>query len=167
MKTKFTLLATLFILALQLNRCKDEEGAVGPDLQLFNEATATSGFAFYQDNPSILTSSNASGHRPYMRVKFNSIAQSVLGLDGRLPNGSSFPNGSLIVKELYDNPQGNIQLYAVLKKDSLDPSAGVNWLWGEYYADGSVAASVTEVGSQCISCHSTNSRDYVRVFDLF
>src|SRR5687768_7984622 len=126
MKTKFALIITLGFVLFNFTHCSDDEQVAGPDLELYNEATATTGFTYYQDNPIIRASSGASGHLGYMRVRFNTIAQSVLGLDGRLPVGSSFPNGSLIVKELYDNASGSIQLYAVMKKDSLNEYAGAN-----------------------------------------
>ena len=167
MKNKIVAIITLTIILLSFAQCNKNEKATGPDLELYNEATASTGFTFYQDNPAILTSSNPSAHNDFMRVKFNAIAKSALGLDGRLPVGASFPNGSLIVKELYDNQSGSIALYAVMKKDSTNPSAGVNWLWAEFNPDATVAFSVTENGSGCIGCHSTNSRDYSRVFNLF
>lgn len=166
MRKKTILFIALSLAIFTLSQCSDED-AVGPDLDLYNEATATSGFTYYQGNTAIRQSSSASGHRPYMRVRFNAIAQSALGLDGRLPSGSTFPNGSMIVKELYDNPVGPIIQYAVMKKDSLNTYAGNFWLWGEYYSESSVAISVTENGVQCTSCHSTDSRDFVRVFNIF
>jgi len=167
MKNQLAVFIALTFILGSFVQCNEEEPATGPDLDLYNEATASSGFTFYQDNPAILTSSNPSAHNDFMRVKFNAIAQGALGLDGRLPVGASFPNGSLIVKELYDTQGGSISLYAVMKKDSMNSNAGANWLWAEYYPNASVLNSVTESGSGCIGCHSTNSRDYSRVFDLF
>ena len=103
-----------------------------------------------------------------MRVRFNQTAAAALGGDGRLPSGSSFPNGSLVVKELYDTQNGSIALYAIMMKDSTDGNAGANWLWAEIKPDSKVAVSVTDKGSGCTGCHgSTPNRDYLRIFDLF
>ncbi|MFN4880701.1 MAG: cytochrome P460 family protein [Bacteroidota bacterium] len=55
----------------------------------------------------------------------------------------------------------------VVMKKSSKPEAAQGWLWAEYNADGSVSVSLTNKGEACISCHSINSRDYNRVFDLF
>ncbi|MFN5213201.1 MAG: cytochrome P460 family protein [Bacteroidota bacterium] len=55
----------------------------------------------------------------------------------------------------------------VVMKKSSKLKAAQGWLWAEYNADGSVSVSLTNKGEACISCHSINSRDYNRVFDLF
>lgn len=165
---KITCLFVLSSFLLLMTQCNKEEEATGTDKDLFDEATVTSGFTFYKNNPIVWLSSQQSGHKPYMRVKFNAVAQAALDSTGKLPVGGSFPDGSLIVKELYDSPNGAIRLLAIMKKSSTDPNAGQGWLWGEYGADGSVAFSVEKKGSGCISCHGQgDSRDYTRVFGLF
>jgi len=167
MKTKYLIL-TAFSFILFLSQCKDEEEiAVGPDKELFDEATAATGFSFYKNDTLVVASSQATGHKPFMRVRFNAIAQAALDSTGKLPSGASFPNGSLIVKDLYDSQTGPIALYAIMKKDSTNANAGVNWLWAEIGPDEKVAISVTDKGAICIGCHSTSSRDYTRIFDLF
>ncbi len=166
MKTRLVLSG--FIISLFfLTQCSKEEEATGLDKQLFDEATATTGFTYYINTPGITPSSSQSAHNAYMRVKFNGVAQSALDSTGKLPVGSSFKNGSLIVKELYDSPSGSIALYAIMKKDSASASTGANWLWSEIRPDLNVAFSVSNKGSSCTGCHSMNSRDYSRIFDLF
>ncbi|HXH18206.1 MAG TPA: cytochrome P460 family protein [Chitinophagales bacterium] len=150
-----------------LSRCNEEE-ATGIDKELFDEATASAGFSYYINTPAITPSSPQSAHNAYMRVRFNSVAQSALdNVTGELPAGASFPNGSMIVKELYDSPTEPVVLYAIMKKDSSNANAGANWLWAEIKPDRSVAFPATKKGSSCTGCHSMNSRDYTRIFDIF
>lgn len=165
MQTKIVL-ASLFLvsLSLGLSNCKK---ATEEDKVLFEKAKNTTGFTYYKNDNSILPSSNPSAHNPYFRVRFNDIAQSALGPDGKLPVDSVFPEGSIIVKELYNTQNGPLMLYAIMEKNSGNEQAGVNWLWAEYKADGKLGHSVNEKGDGCISCHSVNQRDYSRIFDLF
>ena len=100
-------------------------------------------------------------------MKYNATAIAAMTDSGRLPSGSFFPMGSLIVKELFDAPTGPVSAYAIMRKVPGNTNAEGGWLWGEYYADGRVVHNVAQKGDGCISCHSTNSRDYNRVFDLF
>ncbi len=167
MKNKITLFLILSFSALLFAQCNKEEEAMGADLELFNLATATTGFSWFQTD-SIRASSNPSAHNAYMRVRFNQTAAAILGSDGKLPVGASFPNGSLIVKELYDSPTGSLQLYAIMQKDSTDSNAGANWLWAEIKPDSKVVFSVSEKGDGCTGCHgSTPNREFSRVFDQF
>lgn len=138
-----------------------------PDRHLYEEAAATTGFAYYKNNPVILPSSSVSPHSRFMRVRFNQTAQSSLDSTGKLPVGAAFRNGSMIVKELYDSPTGTLSLYAVMKKDSADSDAGANWLWAELGADRRVISSISGKGSACTGCHRASTRDYTRIFDLF
>jgi hypothetical protein len=100
------------------------------------------------------------------RIKYNSLAATVLDSQGKVIAGAVFPEGSLIVKEVF-NSDGEIVVDAVLKKSSGDPSAGENWLWAEYYRDGGIPFSIAFKGNGCISCHQqTPNNDLVRVFAL-
>jgi hypothetical protein len=167
MKRNLSVIIILVFFLLNFSQCKKNEEAVGADRELFDLANSGTGFTYFQTD-SIRASSNPSAHNDYMRVKFNSIAAAALGSDGKLPSGSSFPNGSLIVKELFNSPTGSLELYAVMKKDSSDSNAGQNWLWAEYEPDAIVHFSVDRKGDGCTVCHGTSPhRDLTRVFDLF
>ncbi len=75
-------------------------------------------------------------------------------LDG--PKGAStFPDGSLIVKEGYAGD--TLELVAVMEKRNGE------WYWAEYDASG--AAKYSGKPSVCINCHSSGS-DFVRAFSL-
>jgi hypothetical protein len=99
------------------------------------------------------------------KLRFNSVAFAALGPDGELPENSSFPTGSVVVKEVFVN--STIAVLAVIKKSPADPNAGQGWLWAEYALDGTPHFSIEQKGNGCIGCHNeTPNRDLVRTFDL-
>ncbi len=160
-------LISIFITAGVIHSCKsdddDEPPAPNADEALFTEVTA-SGYTFYQGG-SILPPDSASPHG-FFKLRFNSIALAVLDSTGELPSGSTFPEGSILVKEVYTGG-GNLDLYAVIKKAPSNTNAGGGWLWAEYDTNGAVSFSVSNKGSGCVSCHSlAPNRDLVRTFDF-
>ncbi len=164
-KTVLTFFAAL-LLVVFLSQCKKKPTEA--DKMLFDKSKVTTGFTYYQNNSSVMASSPQSAHNPFFRVRFNAVAWAALTDSGRLPAGGSFPEGSLIVKELYDSQTGSLKLLAAMEKSTGNSLAGANWLWGEYKDDGSLGYSVSEKGSGCTGCHaSTGNRDYARLFELF
>lgn len=162
------------IVALCCSSCKDEgEPLPGltPDAQLFNLVMRVQPFTSYSLFPKVdsVTSGRLIGstaHQPMVRVSMNATALSALRAD-TLPIGTSFPDGSIIFKEIRDTIQTPI-LYAIEYKDRSNPLASNGWLWAEYHIDGSVAYSVTNVGRGCIGCHSLEQgpqHDFVRTFE--
>jgi hypothetical protein len=110
-----------------------------------------------------LNGSNA--HQPLVRVSMNEVAFGALS-SGRLPEGSTFPDGSMIVKEIRQG--GPTTLFAVMYRDRQNPLSGQGWLWAEYAPDGSVVASIQGRGSGCVSCHARDHgarNDLVRTFE--
>ena len=105
--------------------------------------------------------------RRFFKVRMNAKARSVLGADGKLPVGSVFPEGSIVVKDLYNTVGGARQLVAIMRKESANPYAKEGWLWAEMQADGGAYVSAKDKGVLCTGCHSSNDRDFVRTFDLF
>ncbi len=146
------------------------------DSELFSLARAGD-FAFYKNNPDTLPFTiGGGGHSGFIRVKFNPIAANALVDSGKLPLGSKFPNGSLVVKEIYNGRGDSLIFLAVMLKNSVATNAAQNWVWGEYYADGRVLWPVNR-GADCVPCHSLTSatsnvpgdlghRDFVRTFGL-
>ncbi len=170
-------LLILLLLAVVCISCKDEgeekaPARVSTDADLFTLITRTQPFTSYRlfPNADSVTSGTLNGstaHQPTVRVSMNTTAFGVLQ-NGMLPAGSTFPDGSIIVKEIRTN--GQTTLYAVLYKDRGNPVAesGSGWLWAEYFPDGRVAFSVTTRGNGCISCHSREQgpqHDFVRTFE--
>lgn len=149
------IIATMIII---LQSCKKRK----LNVNLYDEAKA-SGLVLYQNNDTILGPGGSSPHGPF-KLKFNTIAALQFGTDGKLPTGSTFQNGSLIVKEVYSGT--TLTLYAVMKKDDSKFSAN-GWLWAEYAPDGKTKYSIGEKGKSCTSCHLTNAnRDLTKSFDL-
>lgn len=157
-KSLLSLLA-LALIALAAPACKKRK----TNSALYEEAKA-SGLSYYKDKDTIWPAAGGSPHGKF-KLKFNSTARAAFGSDGKLPAGASFPTGSLIVKEIYEN--GNLTLYAVMKKEPGHKWAGGGWLWGEYETNGDTKFSVAEEGSGCTGCHSGGThRDYAKSFDL-
>lgn len=120
-------------------------------------------YSYYQSSVTPITSTSGPGaHNGTFFLKFNSKAAAALGGDGKLPVNGSFPDSSLIVKELY-NGGASPYVYAVMMK-SKSPFAKNGWLWAEYNPGGSVAYSIKKDGLICINCH-TGGRDYLWSFD--
>lgn len=157
--TLFVLSVTLYV----LSSCQKEETAI--DAALFKEVEA-GGFIYYQGDNTVQQSNVQGGHSAYFRVRYNPIAFAALTDSGKIPIGSSFPEGSLVVKEQYSSITGSIKKFAVMKKSNTS-EASAGWVWAEYNADGSVNVSVSKKGETCIGCHTINSRDYNRIFDLY
>jgi hypothetical protein len=110
-----------------------------------------------------LNGSNA--HTPLVRVSMNEKAFSALS-GGALPTGTSFPEGSVIVKEIRED--GHTTLVAVMYRDAQNPLSGSGWLWAEYTPDGTAMVSVQSRGSGCVGCHSREQglqHDLVRTFE--
>lgn len=138
------------------------------DATLLAKASASSGFTYYKNDSSVIRSSPQSAHAGYFRVKFNSIALAALSDYGKLPSTATFPNGSLVVKELHtDSTANSIIGYAVMEKIPTDTNASEGWVWGEYVLSGAGGYKVNGKGAICTGCHSMNDRDKVRVFNLF
>ncbi len=162
MKKYILIIASSIALAISFQACRNDKVETDLVNNLFEESTA-SGLTFYK-NGALLNGVSPSPHGAF-KLRFNAIAQTVLDTAGELPSGSSFPNGSLIVKEVYSG--GAISLIAIMKKDPANDYAGNGWLWAEFNPDGSTAFGIEKKGDGCISCHSgTPNRDLTRTFDL-
>jgi hypothetical protein len=100
-----------------------------------------------------------------IRVSMNATAMSALRAD-TLPAGSSFPDRSIILKQIITG--GQTSLYAILYKDRNNTFASNGWLWAEITPDGTPFISLTRKGVNCTGCHSLEQgprRDFVRTFE--
>jgi len=140
---------------ISLFSCTKDKPPSGIDAAMYQEAIENDGFTWYKLTDVLLDKSVGSGHpQPYLRTRFNGIAASQLDGNGKVLDNIPFPEGSLIVKELYDNPQALFR-YAMLLKASNNEFADNNgWVWGYINEDGNVAIPAEEKGAQCINCHS-------------
>lgn len=145
-----------------IQSCKKDKSDPDADSALYSETT-TAGYTYYQSG-NLLSGVSPSPHGSF-KLRFNATALAALDSTGELPAGSSFPTGSIIVKEIFS--ASNINLLAVMKKDPSNSNAGSGWVWAEFNPDGSTAFSTGKKGDGCISCHSgTPNRDLTRTFDL-
>lgn len=155
-----------FALIALLNGCANNDleqpNAVDATDEGLSEEAMADEFSYYQ-NGDILSPASESPHGSF-KLKFNAIAQSALD-NGELPLNESFPQGSVLVKEVYQN--STLVLLAVMKKLPADPNAGSGWLWAEYQLSGVPLVSLESNGNSCVNCHNgTPNRDLVRTFDL-
>jgi hypothetical protein len=164
------------VMAILQNACTNKSDNPSPaviltgniDSILYAQSeSAAEGFVAYQNKDTVRASNSTSGHSPFFKVRMNAKARSVLGADGKLPVGSVFPEGSIVVKDLYNTVGGARQLVAIMRKESANPYAKEGWLWAEMQADGGAYVSAKDKGVLCTGCHSSNDRDFVRTFDLF
>ncbi len=145
-----------------LQSCEKDKTDPDADNKMYSEITA-SGFTYYQSG-NILSAASPSPHGSF-KLRFNSTAAAALDSTGELPAGNTFPNGSVIVKDIYNGT--DLKLYAVMKKDPGSSNSGSGWLWAEFNTDGSTVFSTGKKGDGCISCHSGSpNRDLSRTFDL-
>jgi hypothetical protein len=152
-----------------INSCKRDRQGNETDKELYEMAQSTSGFTWFKNSSSLLNKSSGSGHaNPFLRTRYNSIAASKLDSSGNIMADAIFPEGSLIVKELYENST-TLGKYAILYKRSESVDADANgWVWGYINADGSVASAASNKGSSCSGCHSQSDNiDYMLMNKYF
>lgn len=143
---------------------------ISTDAQLFEYVTRTQPFATHSlfpdaDSVTMGTLNGSNAHQPQVRVSMNARARRAL-VGGRLPSGATFPDSSVIFKEIRTGAATT--LYAVMFKDRNNPLAGNGWLWAEYRPNGAVDFSITTKGAGCVSCHSREQgpqNDFVRTFE--
>ncbi|OFX27023.1 MAG: hypothetical protein A2041_10980 [Bacteroidetes bacterium GWA2_31_9b] len=156
MKNKFTLIKLMVFVSIIFVSfsCDNEETNVNIDKDLYSMAKSTSGFSWYKNSDEYLERSDSSGHsQPFLRTRYNSIAASMFDANGKILENSTFPDGSLIVKELVD-ANFELELYAILYKKYDNKYTDLRgWVWGYIDADGEVIVSASEKGSGCSYCH--------------
>ena len=166
---KLTALALAVLIISVTYSCKKKKQTSQSDIDLYELAKQTDGYVWYKKTDKLLDKSSGSGHsQPLLRTRYNSIAATKLDSVGKIIAGSTFPEGSIIVKELYDNAT-TIGRYAILHKESSNSNADEKgWVWGYINADGSVAETSTNKGNACKSCHSqAGNIDYALMNKFF
>jgi hypothetical protein len=146
--------------------------AVPDDAALFRlvtQAQPFSGYVLFPDTDELATGrlNGSEAHNPLVRVSLNARAMGALQ-GGRLPAGSSFPDGSIVFKELRSSAAASANAYAVMYKDAANPLAGRGWLWAEFSPTGIPLYSVSNRGNACTGCHSRERgplNDLVRTFE--
>lgn len=134
------------------------------DAQLSALARATAGWTYYKNRPDTLLRSTQSGHsEARLRTRYNAKAATQLDAAGKVRAGASFPDSSLVVKELI---VGNaLSRYAVMYKLRGAANAGSGgWLWAYYAPNGTPQIAITARGGVCVGCH-TSGIDQTRMND--
>lgn len=172
MKKKFieVMFISAWIVYLSLpTGCKSESPAEGTDKVLYDKARETTGFTWYKNSDALLNTTSGSGHSfPYLRTRYNEIAAAKLDDTRKIVAGSTFAEGSLIVKEFHDASR-KLARYAILYKESGNPDAdSKGWVWGYINSDGTVAQSSVKKGDGCNSCHNQSGNiDYMLMNKYF
>lgn len=143
---------------------------IATDAEVFALVTVAHPFGSYSlfphvDSVARGTLNGSSAHQPLVRVRLNEKAASALH-GGRLPAGASFPDGSIVFKEIIID--GTTRVYAVMLKDASNPLAANGWLWAEYEPNGNVLFSIRTQGVNCTACHAREQgpqHDFVRTFE--
>jgi len=149
---KLTTFCWIAIAAFSTAGCDEE--AEGTDLMLYNMAVDSQGHVWYKNSDADLNKSSGSGHNyDHLRTRYNAEAATKLDGDGKVMDGADFPDGALIVKELYDNP-GSVERYAIMWKQTGHADADAEgWVWGYVNSDATVSAPASDKGDGCVSCH--------------
>jgi len=150
------------ILLCVLISCTKDQGR-NPSLAYTDFALADScaqSYHKYYKNDVTTLLSGAHGPHGTFKLRFNPIAFKALTDNGKLHLGNSFPEGSLIIKDIYSG--GTLNLYALMYKKS------GTWLWAEIEPGGSIHHSITSAESICTGCHSqSGNRDFAVSFNFY
>jgi hypothetical protein len=118
----------------------------------------TAGLYYYKNSSALLSPAGNSPHGS-SKLRFNKIGINALTDGGKLPVGGTMPDGSLVIKDMFEG--NTISIHAFMYK-----RAG-SWIWGEIKPNKQVIFSVNRNSSVCTSCHSQGgNRDLVTSFNL-
>jgi hypothetical protein len=154
---------SFYFTGILLYACTKDKGR-DPELAYRDKALLDSAknqpiFTYYKNKDSVYAGNSASPHGSF-KLKFNKTARNVLTDNGKLPVGTKFPDGSMIVKEVWRN--NAVSLYSLMYKHNQQ------WLWAEIEPEGNVHYSVKKDPSVCTNCHSqTGHRDLVMSFYFY
>ena len=170
------LLLVLIVASIVFAGCKENESTpVTPAIQtvtvsdasLYMLIKSTASYTFYKNSSDTLAkNSGTSGHtEPKIRTKYNSKAATQLDAGGKVRATPSFPDSSLIVKEII-NADGTLSYYAVMFKMStaVNADAGGKWVWAKIGPTGSALYSTELKGAGCTGCHAS-AFDFTRMND--
>lgn len=164
------------LLFLLITGCGEKEStSISPtdqptvtDAQLYQMALTTPKAAFYKNSTDTIAGNSGGAHAGKILVWYNAKAATQLDAQGKVKSNPSFPDSSLIVKQIFTSTNVTTA-YAILFKLRNATNAGAGgWVWSELNANGAPLASANSKGSGCSGCHSTGSGlnfDYTRMND--
>ena len=162
-KLSIFLSTIIVLLILLISSCKYSNVEGRFETEIYNKAKSTDRYVWFKYSNISLQKSAGSGHQqPLLKTRYNNVASVQLDSLGKIKIGAAFPEESMIVKELLDN-SGNIEIYAVLYKNTKHPNAdSKGWVWGYYNKDGTVRISSSLKGKDCNGCHAQSlNEDYM------
>ncbi|TAH42827.1 MAG: hypothetical protein EYC69_04450 [Bacteroidetes bacterium] len=162
-------LAFIFLFLIMLGSCTNDkaERVSLSDAALLDLIKSSAGYQYYKNTEDTLISDPSSPHGSFVRIRFNQTAAAAMNSDMSALGGSRFPDGSIVVKEIYATSGGDIKFYAAMFKTSMDENTGGDWIWGEYRGNGETFYSTSKKGADCTACHGASGNvDLVRTFSL-
>jgi hypothetical protein len=164
MKNVNLLTLLFFAMALSIAHASCKHPVATSEDQAIMDEVMTSTLLYYQGNDVLLRESGNSPHGDF-KLLFNQTAWDALDSTGRLPVGGTFPDGSLIVKDIVKG--GSTDLYAVMLKKPSSGLSNLGWVWNEFKPNGGLVIGAEDKGKACVGCHRGNTnRDYTNSFDL-
>lgn len=165
MKKAITFTLLLTVISTVWISCK-KDASDDPDSEigrLYTEVNDNN-FVYYKGEDKVLSPKGSSPHGDF-KLRFNNIALAALDSTGKLPLGASFPDGSIVLKEIIKD--GKVDAYYPMKKDQNNANAAKGWLWYAFDKGGKVKTKLSDKGSDCVGCHSASgNRDFTLTFDL-
>lgn len=151
---KYFYLLLLSLVGISLQTCK-HDFAGSTDLELLEFINNSSNYVWYKFSDQLILSGSGSGHtESLLRTKYSPLASTVLDQNGKVIADTSFPVGSVIIKELHSSPT-TLSTYAVMYKQPGHKDADIyGWVWGYLYKDGSVREPASNKGKACNGCHN-------------
>ncbi len=164
---RWVLISLLIIACISSCVSDKEEGTIVSDETLLNLAQNVSSFTYYKNRSDTLIADVESPHIPFVRIRFNPKASSAMNSSMDKLLYSSFPDESMIVKEVYNQKGGPLVSYVIMYKLKNTANNGSGWVWSEISSNGNTEYSALLKGDQCVNCHSANvNSDLVRTFGL-
>lgn len=134
-----------------------------PDATLFALSQPDASWTFYKRSAVPFKRSSQAHTESHALVRYNTFAASALDPEGKVRANASFPDSSIIVKELSNGT--TITTLAIMMKLRGSASAGHGgWVWAEFGPTGAVKYPTKGRGAACSSCHASGI-DFTRMND--
>ncbi len=159
----FTLLGSAACGGESLNDLPIGPGAAVSDANLYALSQPAASWTFYKHSATPIRRSSQPHPETHALVRYNALAATQLDAAGKVRAGASFPDSSIIVKELSNGT--TVTTYAIMMKVRGSASAGFDgWIWAEFGPNGAVKYPTSGRGAACSSCHAPGI-DYTRMND--
>lgn len=146
-----------------LNGLPEGTGPAVSDAALYALSQPGASWTFYKHSATPVRRSSQAHTESHALVRYNTRASTQLDGAGKVRADASFPDSSIIVKELSNGT--TITTYAIMMKVRGSASAGVDgWIWAEFGPNGAVKYPTKGRGAACSSCHAPGI-DYTRMND--